>query len=277
MISVAKRMARPATVSVCRSACLDRAAPPPLLEVVEEVDLVVLGGAEHRRGDQDRRHVERHPDQPHHQEHHQDREQRRDHRHQPRAAAAEHHQEGREDDDDGEREALHQRGDEALRHLGVQRAEADDLQLERGERGVLADRRFPVSADRRVEARERPLRPSARLITVRCDCASSWGCTKRWSIGSSESMPSRSAAICSRSSARLGPGVALAAQVADQAQDRGRTDGDAHLGIASRAPAGSGAGPVSTSGSEALPGPPVIQTSVIDSPGSSCSRRLTSR
>ena len=94
----------------------------PLLQVVEEVDLVVLGGAEHGGGDEDGGHVERAAEEPHPEEGDQDGEDRRDHRHQPRRRAAEHEQEGGEDERRGEGEALGQRGHEARAHLGLEDA-----------------------------------------------------------------------------------------------------------------------------------------------------------
>ena len=52
-------MAWPATRMAWANARSVLCAVAPLLEVVEEVDLVVLGGAEDGGGDEDRRDVER--------------------------------------------------------------------------------------------------------------------------------------------------------------------------------------------------------------------------
>src|ERR1700761_6888816 len=82
------------------------AAVAAFLKVIEEVHLVVLGSAQHRRPDEYRRNVERTPRQPPHQKYAQDREQGRDHGHQARGWATEYDEECTEDDAGREREAF---------------------------------------------------------------------------------------------------------------------------------------------------------------------------
>ena len=83
--------------------------PVALVQMVEEVDLIGLGGTEDGGGDQDGGDVQRGAEDPHAQEGDEDRQERGDHRQQPGGGAAEDEQEDDEDERGGDGEALRQR------------------------------------------------------------------------------------------------------------------------------------------------------------------------
>ena len=147
--------------------------PTALLQVPEEVDLVVLRGAEHCGGDEDRRDVQGYGEDPHQQEHHEHREERRDHRQQPGSTAPEHEEEGDEDDRRRQGEAVHQRRDEVVGDLLGQEPLADDADPAPGERPVAPGGHLPQSDELRARApRRRPCGPDPSERRAACPPAS---------------------------------------------------------------------------------------------------------
>ena len=115
--------------------------------MVEEVNLVVLGGAQDRRADEDGGDVQGDACRAHHEEYGKNREQRRDHRCQQCGRAAKHRQKGEENHACREHEALGKRGQQTLGDLSGKRSLAGEAAAHVRERRVLRLRRAPRAFD----------------------------------------------------------------------------------------------------------------------------------